>query len=215
MLQLDELEPLEIGHDLMLPLRRLLGLRAFGLNAFTARGAGDQLIGVHDELGAYAGGHEEVYVVLGGRATLTADEQEFDAPPGTVFSVRDPTVRRGVVAREEGTTVLVIGGPVGEAYRPGAWEYGYVATGLSAKGDHPAADAVLAEGLQQHPDSAHLHYNRACFAALAGDREAALGHLAKAFTLDAERAAAWSAHDTDLDSLRDDPRFPATPPPGA
>jgi len=50
------------------PLRRTLGVRAFGNNAYTAANAGDEVVEDHDEEGL---GHEEIYVVLTGRATFT------------------------------------------------------------------------------------------------------------------------------------------------
>ena len=35
-------------------------------------------------------GHEEVYIVIAGRATFTLDDETFDAPAGTVVFIRDP-----------------------------------------------------------------------------------------------------------------------------
>jgi hypothetical protein len=39
-----------------------------------------------------------------------------DAPARTLVFLEDPASRRGAVAAEDGTTVLAIGGPVGEGY---------------------------------------------------------------------------------------------------
>jgi len=47
------------------PVRRTLGIRSFGTNAYTALNAGDRVVEEHDEVGA---GHEEVYLVPSGRA---------------------------------------------------------------------------------------------------------------------------------------------------
>jgi hypothetical protein len=47
----------------------------------------------------------------------------------------------------------------------------------------------------------------ACAEALAGDRDAALTHLTRAFELQ-PKAATWAEGDSDLDAIRDDPRFP-------
>lgn len=66
--------------------------------------------------------HEEVYVVIEGRATFTVDGEEVDAPAGTVIFVKDPAIVRHAVARSAGTMVLAIGGPVGKAFEPSAWE---------------------------------------------------------------------------------------------
>ena len=60
--------------------------------------------------------------MLEGRATLTVDGEDVDAPAGTLVFVEEPAARRAAVAAEDGTTVLAIGGPVGEAYRPPPWE---------------------------------------------------------------------------------------------
>ncbi len=43
-LRLDEIEPIRVAGGRYLPLRRLLGVRAFGINAYTASSVGDQLI---------------------------------------------------------------------------------------------------------------------------------------------------------------------------
>src|SRR4051794_8157798 len=75
------------------PVRRHLGIEAFGANARVARAAGEVLVMPHDErAGGPFGteGHEELYVVLRGRATFTVDGREGDAPAGTLGFVRDP-----------------------------------------------------------------------------------------------------------------------------
>ena len=69
-----------VGYRLV---RRELGIRAFGTNAFTAD-AGVQLIEEHDETGSGAGGHEELYVVIAGHARFSIDGIEHDAPAGTL-----------------------------------------------------------------------------------------------------------------------------------
>ena len=62
------------------PLRHLLGVHAFGINAYTCHAAGGALIEEHDELGDSAGGHEEVYAVLTGHAVFTVAGEEIDGP---------------------------------------------------------------------------------------------------------------------------------------
>jgi hypothetical protein len=106
------------------PIRSTLGIEAFGVNAHVAEHAGDRLFNEHDETENLAGAqrHQELYVVLEGRATFTVDGEDVDAPRGTLVFVGDPASRRGAVAAEPGTTVLAIGGPVGEGYRPPPWE---------------------------------------------------------------------------------------------
>ena len=101
------------------PLRRDLGVTAFGVNAYIARTAGELVIEEHSEGSA---GHEELYVVANGRATFTIAGEEVDAPAGTLVAVTDPSIVRGAVAREPGTAVLVVGAPRGEAYVLRNWE---------------------------------------------------------------------------------------------
>ena len=66
------------------PVRRHFDMRAFGVNAYTAAEAGQEVVEEHTE---EALGHEELYVVVAGSATFTLDGEELDAPQGTlVFS---------------------------------------------------------------------------------------------------------------------------------
>jgi uncharacterized cupin superfamily protein len=85
--RLGEIEPITVAGDLQWrPLRRTLGVEAFGINAYTATNPGDAVVEEHTEERL---GHEEVYVVLTGRATFTIDDEQLDAPAGTVVFVRD------------------------------------------------------------------------------------------------------------------------------
>src|SRR4051794_7294055 len=98
------------------PVRRHLGIEAFGANARVAREAGEVLVMPHDERagGPYGtDGHEELYVVLRGRAAFTVDGEEVDAPVGTLVFVRDPAAVRSAVAVEAGTPGLGGRGPPG------------------------------------------------------------------------------------------------------
>ena len=101
-----------------LPLRHLLGVRAFGVNAWRGD-AGGEVIERHDESDY---GHQELYVVLSGRARFTVGGEEISASPGTVVFVEDPTLERVAVAEEPGTVVLAVGAKHGEAYEISAWE---------------------------------------------------------------------------------------------
>ncbi len=62
-------------------IRAVLGIESFGINAWRATEAGQAIIGEHDELGQGAGGHEELYLVLSGRATFTVDGDWWLHPP--------------------------------------------------------------------------------------------------------------------------------------
>jgi hypothetical protein len=101
-----------------IPLRHLLDVRAFGLNAWRAQ-AGGEVVERHDETGY---GHQEVYVVLAGRARFTVAGEEIPAPAGTVVFVEDPALERVAIAEEPGTLVLAVGAKRGEAYEVSAWE---------------------------------------------------------------------------------------------
>ena len=100
--RLDEIEPIPVvdGTLLWRPVRRTLDIGAFGINAYVAPKAGDDVVEEHTEESL---GHEEVYVVLAGRATFTLDDETLDAPAGTVVFVRDVDVKRHARAEEPGT----------------------------------------------------------------------------------------------------------------
>jgi hypothetical protein len=105
------------------PLRHHFGIRAFGLNAWIADHAGQELVEEHDEaVEPGAGGHEEIYAITRGRATFTVDGETVDAPAGTIVHVADPKLVRSAVAGEAGTIVLCVGAEPGKAFEPSEWE---------------------------------------------------------------------------------------------
>ena len=163
----------------------------------------------HDETGGGAGGHQELYVVLQGRATFTLDGAEVDAPAGTLVFLRDPKVRRSAVAAESGSTVLAVGGEPGQAYEVSPWEFYFAAIPAAKAGDWDKAAEITREGLELHPDRASVYYNLACFEAQGGHADEAIEHLTRAVELDPEKTREWAADDTDLDAIRSDPRYPA------
>ena len=62
--------------------------------------------------------------------------------------------------------------------------------------------------IAERPDYWATTYNAACFEALAGNADAAFEHLRRAKELDAEGdSAQYFREDSDLDPIRDDPRF--------
>lgn len=185
------------------PIRRSLGVRAFGVNAWTAREAGQTVISGHDEVPS---GHEELYLVMSGAVTFTVGDKKVDGPAGTLLFVRDPATTRAAVAREPGTTVLAIGGEAGAAYRPRAWETNADVVSLLDDGQYAEAARVLTAALDEYDDRAVLLFNLACAEAQLGDKERALEHLGAAVR---ERAslAGDALEDPELAPLRDDPRF--------
>ncbi len=181
------------------PIRKAMGISAFGINAYTAD-AGEQVIEPHDELGVGSGKHEELYVVVTGEAEFELDGQTTPAPTGTLIFVA-PEQHRAARAVQDDTTVLVIGGKPGAAGPPSPFEYWYFA-GPEAEAGNPArAYEIAAEGLEHYPENANLHYNLACYAALAGESDKALEHLNVAFEKRPE-SREWAAKDSDLDSIR-------------
>lgn len=187
------------------PIRRHLGVRAFGVNAWTAHEAGGQIIPEHDEAPS---GHEELYVVVSGRASFTVGGDEIDAPAGTIVFVPGPAAKRGARAEEPGTTVLAVGGVPGEVYRPRSWETNAEAMPLFEAGRFEELKTMLTAALDEYDDHGALLYNLACAEAQLGEADAALGHLAAALEERPDLAES-AGGDSDLDPIRGDPRFPA------
>ena len=205
-LRLDDLDPIPVvdGALLWKPVRRTLGIEAFGMNAYVAPKAGDDVVEAHTEESL---GHEEVYVVLTGRATFTLGEESLDAPAGTLVYVRDPKVRRHARAEEANTPVLAVGGPRGAAYEPSPWEDYFAAERHRVAGDYDAYVAELEEAAAKRPDHPATLYNLACAEALAGRPEEALTHLRRALELKPEWAE-MASKDDDFASLHGVPGSP-------
>ena len=176
--RLDEIEPIPVvgGTLLWRPVRRTLDIGAFGINAYVAPEAGDDVVEEHTEK-TY--GHEEVYLVLSGRATFTLDGETLDAPAGTAVFIRDPSVKRHARAEEPGTSVLAVGGPRDAAYEPSAWEHSFAAEKHRAVGRLRGDGGRDRGGLEQNPDNAILLYDLGCAEALAGRLDDALAHVSR------------------------------------
>jgi tetratricopeptide (TPR) repeat protein len=187
-----------------IPVRRHLGIRAFAVNAWTARDD-DVVIPEHDETPT---GHEELYFVLTGQATFTVDGQSVDAPAGTFVFVRDPHVKRAARATEAETTIVTAGAKPGKAFEPRPWEENADIIPLFESGDYELARDRIREALERHPDSSGLLYDLACAESLLGETNAALEHLRRAVEL--EPSFAEFAHtDEDLAVIRDEEGIPA------
>ncbi len=201
-LSLDELQTAAHRGSSLIPLRHALGFGAAGVNAWKAD-AGGQLVPPHEE----DSGSEELYVVVRGRAAFTVGEEEADAPAGTLVFA-PPEVFRTAVAEEDDTIVFVVGGWVGEAFKPGGWDSFALARTYRDAGRLDEARTVMEQLIAQAPDYWATSYNAGRFEALAGDSDAAFAHLRRAKKLDSEgETVAYFREDGGLDSLRDDPRF--------
>ena len=179
------------------PLRKHFGITAFGINAYTATEAGQDVVEEHNEERL---GHEEIYIVLTGRATFVLDGEEREVPAGSAVFLRDPTIRRYARAEEPGTTVLAVGGKPGQ-HEISAWEYFFAAYPRADAGDYDGALAELDAGLAQKPDHPPLLYHRACILAKAGRVDEARPWLERALEGDPELRR-WADEDDDLAALR-------------
>jgi hypothetical protein len=122
--RLDEIAPVRATEEdaLWRPIRHHFGVRAFGVNAWVGPRKGDEVIEDHREIEGGAAGHEELYLVLRGRAAFTVDDDEAEVDTGTLVHVPDPGARRRAVALEPDTIVLAIGAPPGAAFAVSPWE---------------------------------------------------------------------------------------------
>jgi hypothetical protein len=174
-LRLDDVEGIPVfGTLVWKPVRKTLGVTAFGINAYVAAEAGDEVVEEHDET---ALGHEEIYLVVAGHATFTVDGETVDAPRGTLVYLDDPEQKRHAVATAPGTTVLAIGGVPGK-HEISPWEYFFPALPAIEAHDYDTARRILEEALRELDHSA-LHYHLARVEALAGNEERARAELAK------------------------------------
>ncbi|HEY6691711.1 MAG TPA: hypothetical protein VI006_02595 [Solirubrobacteraceae bacterium] len=173
-IRLDELEAIPWpGTELTWrPVRHPLGARIVGMGAFTAERAGQEVVEAHRESDGGMG-HEEVYVVLRGRATFTLDGEELDAPAGTFVRV-EPAVHRHAVAVEPGTAVLALGGR--PEFEPSSSEWIERAR-PHIRSDPERARAIVDDLRAQRPGSPGIPIAEALLAAGAGDDAAARAAL--------------------------------------
>ena len=207
----DELDAIEMPEGFVWrPVRRRFDIRAFGVNAYTAREAGGQIVEEHTENTL---SHEEIYFVLRGRARFTVGGDEHELGAGQLVFVRDPELRRGAVAVDADTVVLALGGKPGEPHRVSAWEamFAAVPAARAERWDEAIRmhEEALAEQLE-HPAREHaaLLYNLACMEARGGRALDALLHLQRAVELE-PRLAEEASRDSDFAAIRSEPGFPA------
>jgi hypothetical protein len=200
---LDELErfPDMSGAPVLMPLRRTLGVRAFGANCWTAP-VGAPVIERHSE----PNGDEELYVVLRGGVRFTVGEETADAGAGTVVHVPPDTLREAV-ATEPDSVVLAVGGRPGKAFEPKPWEDFQIAFAQARAGSEDEARALVRETLARAPDAWQGAYNAACFEALVANADAAFEHLERAIALGPPEVRQLAAEGDNLAPLRSDPRW--------
>ena len=200
--KLDEIEEMSDARCPWRPIRHHLGIQAFGINAWVPRGAGQEAINEHDETDT---DEEELYFVLSGHAVFTIDGEEVDAPEGTLVLV-EPEAKRSAAAKDEDTTILAVGGPRTEAYRPSGWEIWSPVRPAFEAGDYDRVIAELTPLADANPQYSALTYNLACAESLSGRTDDAIGHLRRALETE-PKLAELARQDSDLDAIRDDPRF--------
>jgi hypothetical protein len=209
--RLDELEPAPLiapgatddGRQ-RFDVRRRMDITSFGVQAFSAPNGVD-VVREHDET-SFLGeaGQEELYIVLNGSAAFEIDGESVEAPAGSLVQVQ-PAAKRKATAKDEGTTILVVGGTPGKAYEvpPEEAREAFAAYGT---GDYETALAKQLVVVEKRPNDAVARFNAGCFAARAGRGDEAIEHLRQALEID-ERVKELMADDEDLDSIRDDQRF--------
>jgi mannose-6-phosphate isomerase-like protein (cupin superfamily) len=204
--RVDDLDvmPVNNGEFVWRPVRRRFGITAFGSNAYSAEKAGQRVIEEHFE----RDGHEELYVVLRGRATFTLGDDEVDAGPGTLVFLR-PGTRRGAMAAEDDTFILAVGAKPGVVFEPSPWEGVFAALSYAEQGNLELGRKLIAEAIAGSPDAWQGYYNAACMEARFGDPDAAIAHLKRSLELDADATKKAAENDSDLDSIRDRPDYPA------
>lgn len=113
----DEFETMEgSGESTWRLARKALGTEGFGFNLVEI-GPGGQ-IPEHDEAQS---GQVELYVVLGGEATMRLDGEEHPAPAGTFASI-EPAATRTILNRSEApVTALLIGVDPSGDHQPISW----------------------------------------------------------------------------------------------
>jgi tetratricopeptide (TPR) repeat protein len=186
------------------PVRRRFDIRAFGVNMYTSEAAGRQIVEEHTE----GSGHEEMYVVVRGRATFRVEDDVIDAPAGSIVFLRDSTLRRGAVAEDPGTLVLAVGGKPGETFRVSPWESWFAAIPAKNAERWDEAIPLYEEAVRERPDRPITLYALAAIEARAGRRLDALTHLQEAVRRDGSLADR-ARRDSDFAAIRREPGFPA------
>lgn len=202
---IDEVDRIEMPDGFVWrPIRRHFDIRAFGVNAYNALEVGGQIVEEHAETQL---GHEEIYLVVRGRARFTIDGNDHELSAGQLVFVRDPELRRGAVALDEDTAVLALGGKPGAPYVVSAWEAMFAAVPYSRAENWSEAIRIHVEALAEQPEHPALLYNLACMEARGGRHLDALLHLQRSVELD-PKWADYARKDSDFAAIRSEPGFP-------
>jgi len=184
-------------------VRRTLDITGFGVQGFSAP-SGIDVVRAHDEMLLGEAGQQELYIVLTGEATFEIDGETIEAPAGSLVHVQ-PSATRKATAKDDETTILVVGGTPGKAYEPYPEEAAEAFAAYNA-GDYETALAKQLVVVEKRPSDPVVHFNAGCFSARAGHTDEAIEHLGHAVEIN-DRIKELMATDEDLDSIREDPRF--------
>jgi TolB-like protein/Flp pilus assembly protein TadD len=107
------------------------------------------------------------------------------------------SARRGI---ERARVVLELNPDDNRAYNVGAFA-------LLRLGEWEEAQKWMKASVQRAPKDSIVHYNAACFYSLSGDVEKSLDYLENCYLKVGNLNREWLLHDSDLDNVRDHPRF--------
>ena len=122
-LHLDDIPTVRFEDDSSIPswkpVRRHLGVEAFGTNAYVGEQPGDIVIDASRRAARRRrSAHQELYLVVGGRARFTVGDDSFDVPSGGIVFLDDPALVREAVAVEPATVIFAVGSPVEAPFSP-------------------------------------------------------------------------------------------------
>ena len=200
---LDEIEEFSDVGCHYRPIRHHLGITAFGVTAWTARAAGDLVIGEHDEDDPTA--DQELFLVLRGHAVFELDGDRVDALAGTLVFA-PPRTKRVASATEEGTTIIALEGTPGKAYEAPRLGTLGSARPLYQAGEYAEVADRLGALVAAAPQYPMLFFNLACCESQCGRTSDALDHLRHAIEM-SEEFRDSAKNDSDLDPIRDEPAF--------
>ena len=198
--ELSDIDEVSDGRVPFRIVRHHFGIESFGVNAFTGVDAGDRIINEHTE----DEGHEELYIVLSGRARFEIDGEPVDAPQGTLVYVK-PEANRTAFAEEPNTTLVAVGGTPGKPYVAHGWELWAPLVPLYNEQRYDEVADRLAAVVDEKPYPM-LFYNLACMESLAGRKSDALEHLRRAVELNPDFGP-MARGDSDFDAIREESGF--------
>ena len=148
-------------------------------------------------------GQEELYIVLNGTATFEIDGDTVEAPAGSLVLVQ-PTAKRKATAKDDGTTILAIGGTPGKATSRAGGGGGSL-QGLQ-RGRLRDRRRQAAGRRGEAAERRRGVLQRRLLRGTGRKADEAIEHLRRAVELN-DRIKELIRTDEDLDSIREDPRF--------